>query len=160
MTFSLQSYNFFWILLPSICQDNCLNIMERTLLQQSWHFEPLLSYIFATKLQLCWMLPYCLNIQERTRTFLQQSWHFEPLLSYDIFATKLQLCWMLPPSILQDYYCLNIWRQHSCNKVDTLSLSSLTTFLRQSYNFVGCCLQAFSRTIFLNIQERTFLQQS
>ena len=156
MTFSLQSYNFFWILLPSICQDNCLNIMERTLLQQSYHFEPLLSYIFATKLQLCWMLPYCLNIQQRTRTFLQQSWHFEPLLSYDIFATKLQLCWMLP-------YCLNIqertrtFLQQSWHFEPLLSYDIFATKLQLCWMLPPSILQDY---YCLNIQETTFLQQS
>ena len=146
--------------------------MERTFLQQSWHFEPLPSDdIFTTKLQLSLdiaskhligLLSY--NFGE---TFLQQSWHFEPFLSDDIFTTKLQLSldiynfgenilatkltlwaspiwWHFHDKVTTFLgYCfqafnrsiaLQFWREHSCNKVDTLSLSYLMTFSWQSYN--------------------------
>ena len=135
MTFSWQSYNFPRMLLPS-----CLTILGRSFLQQSWHFVPFLSDdIFMTKLQLS------LDVASK---------HLLGLLSYhfgmDIVATKLTLCafplwWHFHDKVTTFLGCcfqafarsivLPFWGGHSCNKVDTLCLSSLMTFPWQTYNF-------------------------
>ena len=114
--------------------------MERTFLQQSWHFEPLTSDdIFMTKLQLS------LDVASKYLLGLL-SYYFE----VDILATKLTLCasplwWHFHYKVTTFLVCcfqafarsivLLFWGGHSCNKVDTLCLSSLMTFSLQSYNF-------------------------